>query len=56
MSPTEQKGQDVGVVVGDTMENNTFTYEDYQSTPEGLESHTTQRPQGAVICGSGLEV
>lgn len=31
-----------------------FTYEDYQSTAEWLQSHTTHRPQVAVICGSGL--
>ncbi|XP_037687340.1 purine nucleoside phosphorylase-like [Choloepus didactylus] len=31
-----------------------FTYEDYQSTAEWLLSHTEHRPQGAVICGSGL--
>ncbi|GAB1298832.1 Purine nucleoside phosphorylase [Apodemus speciosus] len=33
---------------------NEFTYEDYQSTAEWLRSHTTHRPQVAVICGSGL--
>ncbi|XP_002718082.2 purine nucleoside phosphorylase isoform X2 [Oryctolagus cuniculus] len=31
-----------------------FTYEDYQNTAEWLLSHTTHRPQVAVICGSGL--
>ena len=31
-----------------------FTYEDYQDTAKWLLSHTKQRPQVAVICGSGL--
>lgn len=31
-----------------------FAYEDYQRTAEWLRSHTTHRPQVAVICGSGL--
>lgn len=49
----EQKGQDFGTAVSDTMENE-FTYEDYQSTAEWLWSHTSHRPQVAVICVSGL--
>ena len=31
-----------------------YTYEDYQDTAKWLLSHTEQRPQVAVICGSGL--
>lgn len=53
VSPAERKGQDFGAAVGDTMENE-FAYEDYQRTAEWLRSHTTHRPQVAVICGSGL--
>ncbi|XP_010837774.1 PREDICTED: purine nucleoside phosphorylase [Bison bison bison] len=33
---------------------NGYTYEDYQDTAKWLLSHTEQRPQVAVICGSGL--
>lgn len=54
VSPAERKGRDFGEAVDDTRENKKFTYEDYQRTTEQLRSHTTQRPQGAVICGAGL--
>ncbi|KAK7831395.1 hypothetical protein U0070_024683 [Myodes glareolus] len=54
VTPGERKGQDLGEAVGDTRENKRFTYEVYQSTTEQLRSHTTQRPQGAVICGAGV--
>uniref|UniRef100_A0A8C6RZH1 Purine nucleoside phosphorylase n=1 Tax=Nannospalax galili TaxID=1026970 RepID=A0A8C6RZH1_NANGA len=36
------------------MDNDLFTYEDYQNTAEWLLSRTEHRPQVAVICGSGL--
>lgn len=49
----ERKGQDFGVAVGDSMENE-FTYEDYETTAKWLLQHTEYRPQVAVICGSGL--